>query len=66
MLQEAWQYRQSKAAVYQPNPRGESEPEFVPWTMSPTVETGPRGAQTYGMRTMLTKQVCICIPCLAW
>ncbi|XP_077996932.1 nuclear pore complex protein Nup133-like isoform X2 [Glandiceps talaboti] len=47
MLHEAWQYRQSKALVYQSTNYSASHREFLPWTAS----TGPRG-----MRALLARQ----------
>lgn len=56
MLHDACQYRQSKSLVYQPNPRGESEPEYIPWTASTMSKERSRSTQSQGIRALLTKQ----------
>ncbi|XP_070576445.1 nuclear pore complex protein Nup133-like isoform X2 [Ptychodera flava] len=47
MLHEAWQYRQSKALVYQSTNNLTTHLEFLPWTAS----TGPKG-----MRAIISRQ----------
>ncbi|XP_006811533.1 nuclear pore complex protein Nup133-like [Saccoglossus kowalevskii] len=47
MLHEAWQFRQSKALVYQSTNSSIAQLEFIPWTAS----TGPKG-----MRALLVRQ----------